>query len=131
MNQHFSATCGASRLATAQALGGLKINAPLPEISHLLFEESSHAWASGGQAAAILLPNSITCLTLSVLTVMSPLAFISSAPCARNRAPTQRKESVVRPSGRPKPTPAFWHFSAAARKASQVQSASLGGLPAG
>src|SRR6266851_5218711 len=108
-----------------------KFNAPLPEISHLLFEESSQAWASGGQNWAILLPNSITCLTLSVLTVMSPLAFISSAPNARNSAPTHRYESVVRPSGRPNSCPALWHFSAAARKASQVQSASLGGLPAG
>ena len=29
-------------MATAQALGGLKIRAPLPEISHLLLEASSH-----------------------------------------------------------------------------------------
>src|SRR5216117_1451715 len=49
--QHFSATCGASRLATAQALGGFMISAPLPEISHLLLEASSHAGTSGGRKA--------------------------------------------------------------------------------
>src|SRR5205814_9119773 len=46
------ATCGASRLATAQALGGLRISAPRPEISHLLLDESSHAGASGGKKRA-------------------------------------------------------------------------------
>src|SRR6478752_3990283 len=49
--QHCSATCGASRLATAQALGGFMIKAPLPEISHLLLEPSSHAGASFGRKA--------------------------------------------------------------------------------
>src|SRR5215475_15469650 len=78
--QHFSATCGASRLATAQALGGLKISAPLPEISHLLLEASSHAVASLGQKAKSFLPYSSTCLTLSDFTVTLPLASISSAP---------------------------------------------------
>ena len=47
--QHCSATCGASRLATAQALGGFMISAPLPETSHLLLEASSQAGASGGR----------------------------------------------------------------------------------
>src|SRR3954463_12248635 len=47
--QHCSATCGASRLATAQALGGFMIIAPLPETSHLLLEASSHAATSGGR----------------------------------------------------------------------------------
>ena len=46
--QHCSATCGASRLATAQALGGFMIIAPRPDTSHLLFDASSHAGASGG-----------------------------------------------------------------------------------
>ncbi len=79
-NQHFSATCGASRLPTAQALGGLKISAPLPESSHLLFDASSQACASGGQKPASFLPYSSTWRTASVLTVMLPLASISSAP---------------------------------------------------
>src|SRR6516165_1788013 len=52
--QHCSATCGASRLATAQALGGFMISAPRPETSHLLFEESSQAGASGGKKRASL-----------------------------------------------------------------------------
>ena len=43
-----SATFGASRLATAQALGGFMISAPLPEIRYLLFEALSQAGASGG-----------------------------------------------------------------------------------
>ena len=78
--QHFSATWGASRLATAQALGGLKIRAPLPEISHLLFEASSHAVASVGQKATSLLPYSSTCFTESDFAVTLPLASISCAP---------------------------------------------------
>jgi hypothetical protein len=36
-------------LATAQALGGFRINAPLPEINHLLFEASSQAATPGGR----------------------------------------------------------------------------------
>jgi len=47
-----SAICGASRLATAQALGGFKISAPRPEMSHLLLEVLSHAGASGGKNRA-------------------------------------------------------------------------------
>src|SRR5436309_12080463 len=47
--QHCSATCGASRLATAQALGGFMISAPRPETSHLLLLASSHAATSGGR----------------------------------------------------------------------------------
>src|SRR6476659_8427962 len=47
--QHCSAICGASRLATAQALGGFMISAPLPATSHLLLEASSQAGASGGR----------------------------------------------------------------------------------
>ena len=78
--QHFSATWGASRLATAQALGGLKISAPLPEISHLLFDASSHDGASGGQKAASFLPYSSTWRTASDFTVTLPLASMSSAP---------------------------------------------------
>ena len=53
--QHCSATCGASRLATAQALGGFMISAPLPETSYLLFEALSQAGASGGRNCASFL----------------------------------------------------------------------------
>src|SRR5437016_5404970 len=49
--QHCSATAGASRLATAQALGPLRISAPRPEISQRLLEASSHATVSGGRNA--------------------------------------------------------------------------------
>src|SRR4029077_9480284 len=44
-----SATFGASRLATAQAEGALKIRALCPEISALLFEASSQAKTLGGK----------------------------------------------------------------------------------
>src|SRR6266550_8809875 len=47
-----SAILGASRLATAHALGGFKISAPLPEMSHLLLEALSHAGASVGKNRA-------------------------------------------------------------------------------
>src|SRR5258708_19290443 len=49
--QHCSATSGASRLATAHALGGFIINAPFPCTPHLLLAASSHAGASGGRNA--------------------------------------------------------------------------------
>src|SRR6516225_11127151 len=50
-----SATCGASRLATAQALGGFMISAPLPAIRYLLLDALSHAGASGGSHCASFL----------------------------------------------------------------------------
>src|SRR3546814_17268204 len=46
--QHCSAICGASRLATAQALGGLMIIEALPETRNLLFDASSQAATSFG-----------------------------------------------------------------------------------
>ena len=49
MVQHFSATAMLSRLATAQAEGGLKTSADLPEISARLFEASSQAQTSFGR----------------------------------------------------------------------------------
>src|SRR5437868_10879918 len=73
--QHCSATCGASRLATAQALGGFMIIAPRPEISHLLFDASSQAGASAGKNFASLTLYSSAWRTESVLTVMSPFPF--------------------------------------------------------
>jgi hypothetical protein len=50
---NFSATFGASRLATAQALGRFMISAPLPEID-LLLEALSQAGASGGSLFRLL-----------------------------------------------------------------------------
>jgi hypothetical protein len=47
--QHCSATCGASRLATAQADGGFMISEAWPETRNLLFEASSQAATSGGR----------------------------------------------------------------------------------
>src|SRR6266436_2110470 len=70
--QHCSATLGASRTATAQALGGFMINAPFPEISHLLFEESSQAKTSGGRNGTSFLNHSSTCRVASDLTVTLP-----------------------------------------------------------
>src|SRR5262245_21291652 len=80
--QHCSATWGASRLATAQALGGFMISEPLPEISHLLLLLSSHAGASAGRNWASLAMYSRAWRTLSDFTVMLPFSFTSMAPWA-------------------------------------------------
>src|SRR5437764_3241026 len=132
--QHCSATFGASRTATAQAEGGLKINAAWPEISALLFEESSQAKTSGGSNGTSFLNQPSTCFTGSDLTVMLPSLSTSSAPCAVNTAPTQLAVSGVWPIANPNGWPALWHFSAAVRKKSQVHlsvSSLFGGAPAG
>src|SRR5205814_9344811 len=68
-----SAIFGASRLATAQAEGALKIKALCPEISALLFEASSQAKTLGGKNGAVFLNHSSTVLVASLLTVMLPL----------------------------------------------------------
>src|SRR5436190_23996718 len=78
--QHCSATFGASRTATAQAEGGLKISAAWPEISALLLLESSHAKTSGGRNGTSFLNQPSTCFTGSDLTVMLPSLSTSSAP---------------------------------------------------
>src|SRR5215210_2994132 len=67
-----SATGGASRTATAHAEGGLKISAAWPEISALLFDESSQANTSGGRFGTSFLNHSRTCFTGSDLTVVLP-----------------------------------------------------------
>src|SRR5260370_6981957 len=46
--QTCSATLGASRTATAQAEGGLKISVPWPEIRHVMFDASSQAQHTAG-----------------------------------------------------------------------------------
>src|SRR5213080_4748790 len=66
--QTCSATFGASRTATAQADGGLKISAASPEMRNLLFEESSQAKASFGRFGTSFLNHSSTCFISSVLT---------------------------------------------------------------
>src|SRR5580704_5323159 len=78
--QQSSATCGASRLATAQAEGGFQINAALPDISARLLEASSHCTASDGMNFTIFWQYSIAAFTLSESMVISPLAFTRSAP---------------------------------------------------
>src|SRR5262249_42971277 len=129
----FSATCGASRLATAQALGGLKIKAPLPATSHLLLEALSQALTSGGRNAESRCKYSSAWRVASDLMVISPFSLTSSAPKARNKAPSQSTLSVAPPSGSPNGYPALWHLSAASKKLSQVQSSTalLGAPPAG
>src|SRR5262249_28548895 len=97
----FSATCGASRLATAQALGGLKISAPLPDTSHLLLEALSQARRPGGRNCDRRWRESSASRMASDSTVISPLASTSSAPNARKKAPSQSTLSVVTPSGKP------------------------------
>src|SRR5438552_18985441 len=96
-----SATCGASRLATAQALGGFMINAPLPEIRYLLLDALSHAGASGGSHWASFLQYSSACRTGSDLTAMLPLASTRFAPNDWKIAPAVSTLSSVTPSPMP------------------------------
>src|SRR5262249_15801596 len=121
------------RLATAHAEGGLKMSEPLPDISHLLLDASSQAGTSGGKYSISFLPKSRTLRTVSVLTVILPLASTRSAPKERNRAPTHFCVSVVPPIGSPNAYPALCSFCAAVEKVSQVQSATpaAGSAPAG
>src|SRR5213595_2710900 len=84
--QHCSATFGASRTATAQAEGGLKISELWPEINALLFDESSQANTSGGRNGTSFLNHSSTCLVASDLTVMLPSLSTICAPWPRNTA---------------------------------------------
>src|SRR6516164_11736152 len=96
-----SATCGASRLATAQALGGFMISEPLPAIRYLLFDALSHAGASGGSHCASFLYYSSAWRTASVLTDTLPLASTSSAPKDWKIAPAVSTLSSVTPSPMP------------------------------
>src|SRR5438045_8489102 len=75
-----SAIFGASRLATAQAEGALKIKALWPEISALLFEESSQAKTLGGKNGTVRLNHSRTVRIASLLTVISRSASTDCAP---------------------------------------------------
>src|SRR5215475_5719163 len=85
--QQSSATCGASRLATAQAEGGFQISAALPEISARLLDASSHCTPSGGMNFTIFWQYSIAAMTLSDSMVISPFSFTRSAPNAPKVAP--------------------------------------------
>src|SRR5689334_22337062 len=132
--QSCSATFGASRLATAHALGGFMMSAPLPAINHLLFEASSHANTSGGRNGTSFLQYSIAWRVASVFTVMLPFASTSCAPYAAKMAPAESTESAVEPMPMPNGKPALWHFCAAVRNVSHVHlsvSALSGALPAG
>src|SRR3954471_19133175 len=129
-----SATFVASRFATAQAEGALKMRALCPEISALLLEASSQAKTLGGKNGAVFLNHSSTVRVASLLTVMLPLASTISAPWLLNIEPTHCTASLVVLIGMPNGKPALWHFSAACAKKSQVHAAvsSLsGGAPAG
>src|SRR6185369_2382380 len=99
--QSRSATFGASRFATAQAEGALKMNALWPEISALLFEASSQAKTLGGKNGTVFLHHSSTVRVASLLTVISPLASTSCAPWALNNAPTHCTASLVVLTGMP------------------------------
>src|SRR6185312_9005565 len=92
---------GASRTATAQAEGGLKISGPSPEIRYLLFDASSQANPSFGVRGTSFWNHSSTCFIASDLTVMLPSLSTSAAPWLRITGSTQATESLVTP----KPTP--------------------------
>src|SRR5438067_13323499 len=118
-----SATFAASRLATAQAEGALKMSALCPEISALLFEASSQAKTLGGKNGTVFLNHSSTVRIASVLTVISPFSSTRCAPQLLNIAPTHCTASLVVLIGMPNAYPAWWHFSAACVKNSQAQAA--------
>src|SRR6185312_2206962 len=112
--QQSAATCGASRLATAQAEGGFQIRALLPEISARLLEASSYCTVSAGMNGISRLQYSIASRTVSVSTVMLPLASSRFAPNAPNVAPQVCRASVLpEPQPRAKVKPALWQASAA------------------
>src|SRR5579871_3632407 len=97
--QSCSAIFGASRLATAQALGGFMIKAPLPAISHLLLLASSQANTSGGSTATSFLNHSSTWRVASEATVILPSSSTSCAPYELNTVPVQSTASASVPSG--------------------------------
>src|SRR5690349_15532470 len=78
--QSCSATLGASRFATAQALGEFIIRVLWPEISALLFEASFHAKTVGGKNGTAFLNHSSTCLVASELTVILPSSSTKRTP---------------------------------------------------
>src|SRR3954462_15946498 len=101
--QHFSATCGASRFATAQAEGGLNTSADLPEMSARLLEASSQAQISAGMCGDSRMTYSAACFSLSLPRMVTcPSASIMLAPKLRNSAPTQSTASEYCPIGRAK-----------------------------
>src|ERR671936_281385 len=89
-----SAIFGASRLATAQAEGALKIRALCPEISALLFEASSQAKTLGGKNGTVFLNHSSTVRVALLLTVISPFASTNWTQYALNMAPTNCTASL-------------------------------------
>src|SRR4051794_27766566 len=99
--QSCSATGRASRTATAQAEGGFMISAAWPEISALLFDESSQAKTSGGSTGTSFLNHSRTWRGASGFTVM--LASFSGkwGPCPRNTQETPTTKALVAPGGKP------------------------------
>src|SRR3546814_36123 len=80
--QHCSAICGASRLATAQALGGFMIIEALPETRNLLFDASSQAATSFGSTLPRRFLHSRTWRPWTVTAEISPALFPSDAPNA-------------------------------------------------
>ena len=60
------------------------ISAAWPEISALLFDESSQAKTSGGSTGTSFLNHSRTWRVASDLTVMLPSLSVNWAPCPRN-----------------------------------------------
>jgi len=90
-----------SRTATAQAEGGLKISALLPEMSARLLEASSQEYTSPGRFGISFFMYSSAARTLSDLTVTSPLPLTSSAPKLANSEPSQSTASLCWPIGSP------------------------------
>src|SRR5215467_804784 len=105
--QHCAATCGLSRLATDQALGGFMMLEPLPEMSQRLLPASSHAYTSGGlNGISFLKYSSATRVSLES-TLMLSFSSTITEPKPRNMAPVESMASLVCPIGRPMGKPAL------------------------
>src|SRR5262249_55202270 len=110
------------------------INAPLPEISHLLLPALSQENTLSGKCGTSFLNHSSVCRVSSDFTVMLPSWSTRTAPWLANIAPTQLTASLCVLIGMPNGYPALAHFSAAVRNRSQfhLSASSLsGGAAAG
>ena len=121
------ATSGLSRLATAHALGGLKIAPPSPEMSQRLLLASSHAYTLSGMNSARRTRYSSTSRTASDPATTSPCSSTRAAPYEAKRCASHALPSGVAASGAPNERPAACSPAAARRKASQSQPSTLAG----
>src|ERR1700730_3832743 len=78
--QSCSATLGAARFATAQALGERMVKALWPRMNALLLGASFHAKTVGGKNGTAFLNHSRACLVASEFTVILPSSSTNRTP---------------------------------------------------